>query len=400
VTPTTIVCTPAAPSAASATHSYATGNVVISWTDNSYNETGFKIYMNDGQDAVYTLIATTAANATSYTNTAVACGYAYGYRIVATNAAGDSSYTLTNQTNTVECIPSIPTNLAGTAVSQTQINLAWTDASYNETGFKIYVGGTLVAVTAANVTTYSATGLTCNTQYGIWIKATNAAGDSSNSNVIIPFTLPCTPAAPSGLTGSSPTCTSVNLAWIDNATNETGYYVYRSGVFAAALAANITSYTETVTQNTAYSYFVTAYNSGGSSNSNSASVSTNSCVVAPTVTNPSAVTVIEDPGRPKIILKDVAGDATSYLVYVNNVFNGDIASATVTSNNYSPTNLTCPGNYILSLFGYKTDTSVTLDASCNELNAIDSSRSNQKKCALKIERTMKVNYCTRGFFGN
>ena len=75
--------------------------------------------------------------------------------------------------------PNAPTGLSATAASATQINLSWTDASSDETGFKIFKDGTLLNTTAANATSYNATGLTCNTAYTFTVKATNANGDSS-----------------------------------------------------------------------------------------------------------------------------------------------------------------------------------------------------------------------------
>lgn len=76
-------------------------------------------------------------------------------------------------------VPTIPSNLTATAVSSTQINLSWTDASSDETGFKIESpAGTLITTTAANATSYNHTNLTCNTTYSYAVKATNATGDS------------------------------------------------------------------------------------------------------------------------------------------------------------------------------------------------------------------------------
>jgi hypothetical protein len=42
-----------------------------------------------------------------------------------------------NGNSTTTVVPITPTNLAGTVISTTQINLSWTDNSTNETGFKI-----------------------------------------------------------------------------------------------------------------------------------------------------------------------------------------------------------------------------------------------------------------------
>ncbi|MBI2082323.1 MAG: fibronectin type III domain-containing protein [Deltaproteobacteria bacterium] len=64
-------------------------SVALSWSDNSSNETGFKILRKDSLEGDFEVVTTTAANATSYTNTVPAAG-TYWYRIKATNAYGDS----------------------------------------------------------------------------------------------------------------------------------------------------------------------------------------------------------------------------------------------------------------------------------------------------------------------
>ena len=59
----------------------------------------------------------------------------------------------------------------------------------------------------------------------------------------------------------------VDLKWADNASNETGYYVYRNGTQIAALPANATSYSDTTTvaSGTVFTYQVAAYNDAGTS---------------------------------------------------------------------------------------------------------------------------------------
>src|SRR4029077_1986602 len=77
--------------------------------------------------------------------------------------------------------------------------LTWADNSGNETGFKIErstdgVNFSPLVTTAANVTTYSDTGLSALTPYTYRVRATSAAGDSGNSN-----TSTATTQAPSNL---------------------------------------------------------------------------------------------------------------------------------------------------------------------------------------------------------
>lgn len=80
-----------------------------------------------------------------------------------------------------------PSNLTAQSVSSSQINLAWSDNSGNETGFKIErsTNGTSFAqITSvgANVRTYSNTGLTRGTRYWFRVRAFNASADSAFSN--------------------------------------------------------------------------------------------------------------------------------------------------------------------------------------------------------------------------
>jgi hypothetical protein len=94
--PTRIVTVTAAPPLAPSglTASVSTKKVTLAWTDNSNNESGFKIERStDGQN--FAQIATVGANATKYTNTGVTKKTAYYYRVRAYNNAGDSAYSTT-----------------------------------------------------------------------------------------------------------------------------------------------------------------------------------------------------------------------------------------------------------------------------------------------------------------
>ncbi len=82
------------------------------------------------------------------------------------------------------------------------------------------------------------------------------------------------PLAPSGLTAtlSGIDNSQINLAWVDNSNNETGFLIQRAagvGVFQDLTIAytNATTYTDTaLTQNTSYRYRIRAFNNIGNSN--------------------------------------------------------------------------------------------------------------------------------------
>ncbi len=103
--------------------------------------------------------------------------------------------------------PNPPTNLAASAVSASQINVTWTNASDNESGFEVESSTdnatyTRLTSTTANVTSYSHLGLNASTTYFYRVRAVNAAGVSSYAGVIS-ATTPAGPPPPSGGTWQS-----------------------------------------------------------------------------------------------------------------------------------------------------------------------------------------------------
>lgn len=171
----------------------STNQINLSWTDNSNNETGFKVEQASANNGPYTLIYTTGANATTYSVMGLSTATKYYFRVIARNVAGDSaSSSVANATTHANAttIPIAPTVFTATAISSTQINLAWMDNSNNETGFKIErsasVSGPFVTLTTVgtNVTSYQNTGLTASTSYFYRISSVNAAGSSSPTSVV------------------------------------------------------------------------------------------------------------------------------------------------------------------------------------------------------------------------
>ena len=113
--------------------------------------------------------------------------------------------------------PQAPTNLTATAASSSEIDLAWTDNSNNETGFKIerVTNGhsfSQIATVGANVVTYSNTNLSPRTLYHYRVRAYNGGGNSVYSNVASATTYasstPTPTPTPSPASTSTPTATS------------------------------------------------------------------------------------------------------------------------------------------------------------------------------------------------
>ena len=269
-----------APSGLSATTVSST-QINLAWTDNSGNETGFKIERKTGAAGTYAEITTTAANATSFANTGLTASTQYFYRVRATNGASNSSYTseANATTSAAGSAPAAPSNLAGTVISKSQINLSWTDNSSDETNFlierKTGAAGTYaqIASLAANSTSHSNTGLTANTTYFYRVRATNAFGNSAYTTEISKTTLKNPPSKPTNLTATAISSSQINLAWTDASANEDGFKIERktgaAGTYAqiAQTIANVISYSDVTGLNasTQYFYKIRAFNNGGNS---------------------------------------------------------------------------------------------------------------------------------------
>jgi hypothetical protein len=179
---------PAAPSNLRASATSLT-QIDLSWTDNSDNETGFKIERStDGTN--FGQIATTGANVTTYSDTGLNESTKYYYRVRASNSGGDSA-----PSNTASA-PAAPSLLTAAPASSTSVDLSWMDNSSDETQFKIErtddagQNFTEIATVGANVTTYPDTGLTPMSAYTYQVRASNLVGDSSYSNTASALTLP------------------------------------------------------------------------------------------------------------------------------------------------------------------------------------------------------------------
>jgi len=90
--------------------------------------------------------------------------------------------------------PAAPGNLTATAVSSSEIDLAWTDNSNDETSFEIErsMDGTnfsLLTAVATDTVTYTDSGLTAETTYWYQVSAVNGSGSSAYSNIASDTTL-------------------------------------------------------------------------------------------------------------------------------------------------------------------------------------------------------------------
>ena len=271
---TTLKNPPASPSGLAYTN-VTNNSLDLNWSDNSTNEEGFYIEQATA-GGTYVQIASLEVNSSSYGVTGLSGAVSYSFRIQAHNNGGNSAYSNVVTVQTVMDPPSAPDMLTVSNTSSSSLELSWNDNSTDETGFKIEQsnsGGGFVEIASlgANTVNYSISGLTPNTNYSYRVLAYNDGGNSVYSNTVSETTLKTPPSAPSGLTISNLTSSSLDLNWTDNSTNEDGFYVEQSEAGGAySQIADVTSNSNNLSitnlsPSTSYSFRVRGYNNGGSS---------------------------------------------------------------------------------------------------------------------------------------
>lgn len=254
---------------------FGSERIDISWQDNSENELGFTIQRaNAGDDRTWAAIGSVGRDITTYSDESVACENSYQYRVSAYNDSGDSPFSNEADALTGYCEISPPTDLTAIQVSDVQIDIGWTDHSFNETKFEIQrrifgaTNWTDIAQAGADAETFSDIDAGCETTYQYRVRAANdnAASDFSNTATATAGT--CLLEAPTNLIATAGLVEQVDLTWEDNANEETGYLVQRRPFESrgwetiADLPLDTVSYTdeEVLCETGQYEYQVRAYN--------------------------------------------------------------------------------------------------------------------------------------------
>jgi FtsP/CotA-like multicopper oxidase with cupredoxin domain len=186
--------------------------VDLVWTDNSVNETGYKIQRALASTGPWTDLASVAANVTSYADPIGNTNQVFFYQVIASNlvgytgVAGYPTLEVTSTSNVAQVPlvvpPAAPSSVLATAAlqgnSNARVTITWTDNANNETGFTIqratnaaFTANLVTSTVGANVTTFTTGNVARNTPYYFRIQATNGAGASAWVNAApFPITTP------------------------------------------------------------------------------------------------------------------------------------------------------------------------------------------------------------------
>ena len=296
----------------------STSQIALIWSASKDNVgvAGYQVRRCMGSGCTsFALIASTVGTGTIFNNTGLAAATTYEYRVRAFDAAGNfggysnvASAATKSSSDTTS--PSNPAGLVATAVSSSQVGLAWAAATDNigVAGYQVQscsgpncTSFALIASTVGTGTTFTNTGLTPATVFSYRVRAFDAAGNFSGFSSIAYATTKSSggdttaPSSTASLVATAASSSQVGLTWSAATDNVgvAGYQVQRcsgSGCTAFALIATTTgtgtTFTNTgLTASTAYSYRVRAFdaagNFGGYSNSSSATTKSSSDTTPP-----------------------------------------------------------------------------------------------------------------------
>ncbi len=327
----------------------STTSVRVRWLDNSYLESGFFVYRYDGSTSILVPgCSATTPNLTQCVDTGLLPGTYYQYYVYAWSNVGVADPGGYIFTRTPPDAPAAPYMVSAVAVGQNTITIDWIDNADNETGFRVYryANGAylLIGSVGANVTTATIQGFNVDTSVAqIFTVAAYTASETVYADTYIfsqPKIASSGPVAAPRPIGASATGTTATIKWTDNATDESGYLVYRVDGFISTLVScpsgpNVTQCTDTgLTPGTYYQYFIYSWNASGvGSTGSSMVVHTPYPLPAPVLTDATAA------GTTSIRLSwtDNATDESNYVVAEYNVNGSYTVVATLPANTKTAT---------------------------------------------------------------
>jgi len=256
----------------------------------------------------------------SFNKTGLTPNSSHSYYVKAVNASGTSpignNISLTLKTDA-------PVATSATSINDTSFTANWATVT-GATGYNLFVDGTSVYTgtsTSANITA-----LTANSSHSYYVQATNAGGNSANSNTVNLTLNPATPVTPTASAATNITTTGFTANWA----SVSGATTYKLKVDSSSFTdvGNVTHYDVTgLTAGTTHTYTVQASNINGTSSNSTPDISVTLKTIAPVASDVTSITDTSFTAN----WGTVTG-ATGYNLFVDgtSVYTGTSTSANIT----------------------------------------------------------------------
>ena len=266
VTATTDVAALQAPNAPLGVNaeSLSSSSITVTWASVT-GASGYVIFRNSSRIDTVT--------GTSFVDNGLTSNTSYSYEVSAYNSVGESDLSsAVSATTLIEL--SVPTGLTATAISSSSIDVSWEAVSGAE-GYELFRSlsetGSYVKIATQSATTYSNGGLSESTTYYYKVLAYLSTAKSDTSTTVSATTDAgaTAPDAPTGLTATSSSTSSIAVNW-NSVADADSYKLYSSttedGFYSEVYAGTALSTTNTgLASGSTYYYKVTAINSDGES---------------------------------------------------------------------------------------------------------------------------------------
>lgn len=158
----------------------------VTWTDPGPGESGFRVERSADGGATFVVAGTVGANQTEFVDTGLTPNTTYRYRVRILAGGCLSEPSAGADGTTPPDPPAAPTGLTLRVLTDSQIQLTWTDNAGNETGYRVErrtgagAFGTVAAL-GPDTEEYTDSGLAPATPYAYRVFAVNGDGDSAPS---------------------------------------------------------------------------------------------------------------------------------------------------------------------------------------------------------------------------
>ena len=239
------------------------------------------------------------------------------------------------------------TNLATTSVSHNEITVSWTAATGNPTDYQYSTNGSTYTAIGSLNTTFIFTSLTASTSYTLYIRATNAGGESDSASITQTTNQIPAPGAVTNLATTSVSHNEIGVSWTAATGNPADYEYSTDGNTYTAIGSLDTTFIFTgLSASTSYTLYIRATNAGGAGTADSIAVTTNQIPPPSTPTDLATTSVTHN----QIAVQwtnPSDGTITSYQYSTDDVAYNNITSSNQNTTAYTFTGLTPTPNLSL-----------------------------------------------------